>query len=54
MHQVFEPGIYEHTCAGCGHKTKFTVPLITNSVSFGGSEYDDENPDYIKSSQEEY
>lgn len=24
--QVFEDGIYEHTCPGCGHVTTFTVP----------------------------
>lgn len=23
--QVFEPGIYEHTCPGCGAKTIFNV-----------------------------
>lgn len=22
---VLEPGIYEHTCPGCGHRTTFTV-----------------------------
>ncbi len=24
--RVFEPGVYEHTCPGCGHKMTFTVP----------------------------
>ncbi len=24
-HQVFEPGIYEHTCPGCGRSFQFTV-----------------------------
>jgi hypothetical protein len=24
-HMVFSPGIYEHTCSACGHKTRFTV-----------------------------
>lgn len=23
--QVFEPGVYEHTCPACGHVTTFTV-----------------------------
>lgn len=27
--QVFTPGMYEHTCPGCGAITNFTVPLIT-------------------------
>ena len=22
---VLEPGVYEHTCPGCGHVTEFTV-----------------------------
>lgn len=26
---VREPGVYEHTCPGCGAKTVFTVPLVT-------------------------
>lgn len=26
MHMVYEPGIYEHECPGCGSKTMFTVP----------------------------
>lgn len=25
MHQVFEPGTYEHECPNCGQKTIFTV-----------------------------
>jgi hypothetical protein len=29
MHMHYEPGEYEHTCPGCGHITKFSVPLIT-------------------------
>lgn len=24
-HQVFEPGIYEHTCPSCGKVTRFTI-----------------------------
>ena len=24
-HCVFEPGIYEHVCPGCGKKTVFTI-----------------------------
>ena len=24
-HQVFEPGIYEHICPGCGEVTRFHV-----------------------------
>jgi len=24
-HQVFQPGVYEHTCSGCGNKIVFTV-----------------------------
>lgn len=27
--QVFEPGTYEHTCPGCGHKMVFTVAGMT-------------------------
>lgn len=26
MHQVFKPGLYEHICPACGHKTIFRVP----------------------------
>lgn len=22
---VYQPGVYEHTCPGCGHVTKFRV-----------------------------
>lgn len=29
---VFEPGVYEHTCSGCGHATTFTV----NRIVYGG------------------
>jgi hypothetical protein len=25
---VLSPGIYEHTCSACGHKTTFTVPGV--------------------------
>lgn len=25
MHVVYKPGVYEHTCTGCGHKIKFIV-----------------------------
>jgi predicted RNA-binding Zn-ribbon protein involved in translation (DUF1610 family) len=25
MHQVFQNGVYEHTCPSCGHKTIFRV-----------------------------
>lgn len=25
-HIVLEPGVYEHTCPGCGHTVSFTVP----------------------------
>lgn len=28
-HRVFEPGVYEHTCPGCGKVTTFTVPKVT-------------------------
>lgn len=24
-HMVYEPGVYEHTCPGCGKKTVFAV-----------------------------
>jgi len=27
MHVVLEPGIYEHTCSGCGATQVFVVPL---------------------------
>jgi hypothetical protein len=30
MHIVLEPGTYEYICPGCGNKTVFDVPLITN------------------------
>lgn len=33
MHQVFEPGIYEHECPSCHEKTKFIVQ------GFFGREY---------------
>jgi hypothetical protein len=26
MQRVFEPGLYEHTCPGCGYVTEFRVP----------------------------
>lgn len=26
---LFEPGVYEHVCPSCGHKTVFTVPRVT-------------------------
>lgn len=29
MFRVFEPGIYEHICPGCGKVCRFTVPQIT-------------------------
>lgn len=29
MHIYLTPGTYEHVCPSCGHKTIFTVPLIT-------------------------
>lgn len=30
------PGIYEHECPACGHKTIFTVPVVT----WTGNPYD--------------
>ena len=29
MHRLFEPGLWEHTCPGCGAKMHFTVPRFT-------------------------
>lgn len=29
MHRVYEPGVWEHECPGCGKKQIFTVPRIT-------------------------
>jgi predicted RNA-binding Zn-ribbon protein involved in translation (DUF1610 family) len=31
-HIVLEPGAYEHTCPGCGHKTVFRVTAPTLKV----------------------
>lgn len=32
MHLYLEPGVYKHTCPGCGYSFIFTVPLVTWSV----------------------
>lgn len=29
MHISLSPGVYEHTCPGCGKSVTFTVPSIT-------------------------
>ncbi len=29
MHIVLEPGVYEHTCPGCGAKITFTIQAKT-------------------------
>lgn len=42
--QVFEDGIYEHTCPKCGMKTKF---VVNKSVA-----YDDESPFYITGTED--
>lgn len=31
-HAVFEPGVYEHICPTCGHKTVFTVTRVMCST----------------------
>lgn len=31
-HMVLEPGVYEHTCPGCGAMTVFTVPGFYNQA----------------------
>jgi hypothetical protein len=28
-YMVFKPGVYEHTCPGCGRVVQFTVPIKT-------------------------
>jgi len=25
---VYQPGVYEHTCPGCGRRVTFTVPMV--------------------------
>lgn len=30
---VLPPGVYKHTCPGCGISSTFTVPLVTCSVA---------------------
>ncbi len=53
MHQVFENGIYEHECPACGKKKTFTVNNPTFTEKLEDFKFDDESPNYIRSSQEE-
>lgn len=29
----FPPGVYEHTCPGCGKTIRFTVPVVSMSLA---------------------
>jgi hypothetical protein len=36
-HRVFPPGVYEHQCSACGHRTMFRVdrPYLQVALPFG-------------------
>lgn len=44
---VWEPGIYEHTCPGCGRKVQFVVPQRPTMCEFQRIVYDDRGRGFV-------